>query len=83
MKAGIPPISTAVGGVPEMYDSSCGFLVKADGDTVNNISNAVNTALELTSDTYKSMKHATTARFNQQFTHMEEDYRKLFESVVE
>lgn len=81
LMVGTPPISTSVGGIPEMYDSSCGYLIANDEYVISNFCTAIESGLTLQKETYERMRIKCTDRYNQQFSHMGQDYIHLFESI--
>jgi glycosyltransferase involved in cell wall biosynthesis len=85
MQVGTPPIATAVGGIPEIFDSTHGLLVALGSNqatTVANLSSAVDRALTLHENDYSSMQAACKLRINEKFSTMPQQYHKLFMTLV-
>ena len=82
MQAGTPPIAPGVGGIPEMFDATCGFMAEPGNNITPHLAEAVEQALNLDPAAYVQMQANCRQRFTEQFTHMEQQYRALFETIL-
>lgn len=83
MQLGVPVISTAVGGIPEVINSSNGYLVKLnDKSIIDDLAKNLGQALALTNEEYKNMQYNCIKTIEDKFSSMEDTYNDLFESLV-
>lgn len=85
MQVGTPPISTSVGGVPEIFDDTCGLLAPLGHnhtETITNLSHAIERGLAMSENEYRSMQVACKRRIDLQFSSMPQQYHNLFMTLV-